>query len=206
MREQRQQEISAMRAQEQQKRRAMVDSLVIGQHINLDTGTTNISARVVEITLEGVGVQTGYPGRPVFFDKEGKAPVDLRFDKEGTECIEDSDPRSDPMSLFGPLYIDEVPFEQRQETKRQQAKPRSERKYEPLIEWWVEWWKNASYEQRSELLKKYYAKCSPTAYAEDTARYDACAEQMARFESDSNSIRSLLDELARDLFYRNYSL
>ncbi len=78
----------------------MVAALVVGQEINLDTGITNLSGRVVKITWWSVYVQQ------IWENQRGEIVGGeiLRFDKEGIEC------GVHPMSEIGPMEVDEVPF------------------------------------------------------------------------------------------------
>lgn len=156
-----------IRKKYRQKRKAMMAALVVGQDVNLDTGMTNISGKVVKIRWRGVDVQIGGSGEPLRFDKEGQCRAD-----------------PDPMSLFSPWYIDEVPFAERQQTMREQTM----REHQPFIVWW----KSATYEQRLALVTKYYTtrlalSLSPLAPAETVARF-----------ADISDIRFLMVELAKE--------
>jgi hypothetical protein len=124
--------------------------LAVGQDINLDTGTTNFSGKVVKTIESSVYVQIGGSGEHIRFDNGVQFGVD-------------------PMSEIGPLVIDEVPFAERKQTIRE----RRARDYQPFITWW----KTASYDQRLALVTKYYAtraalSLEPLAAAETIAKFD----------------------------------
>jgi hypothetical protein len=80
--------------------------LVVGQNVNLDTGLTNLSGKVVKITWWSVYVQIGDRGEII------------RFDKDGVEC------GVHPLSEIGPMEIDEVPFAERKQTMREKRQSR----------------------------------------------------------------------------------
>lgn len=144
--------------------------LVVGQDVNLDTGLTNLSGRVVKITWWSVYVQIGGSGEPI------------RFDKKGVQC------GVDPLSLVGPMEIDEVPYAERRQTKREQRS----REFQPFIAWW----KTASYEQRLTLISKYYATLVPALRPTSIVGSEVDAETIARLD-DISSMGFLLDELAK---------